>query len=94
MAAVGQQRIPVTVQFILAIAHDDEGDGVVELVVRPGLQRLEHLAVVGEADDLGVDLTPRLKVIKVAEPPKRQGGGKVKTVQELVEKLVNEAKVI
>ncbi|MFN4089154.1 MAG: electron transfer flavoprotein subunit beta/FixA family protein [Alphaproteobacteria bacterium] len=45
-------------------------------------------------DDLGVDIAPRLKVIKVAEPPKRQGGGKVKTVQELVEKLVNEAKVI
>jgi electron transfer flavoprotein beta subunit len=45
-------------------------------------------------EDLGADITPRLKVIKVAEPPKRQGGGKVKTVQELVEKLVNEAKVI
>ena len=29
------------------------------------------------AADLGVDLTPRLETIKVAEPPKRQGGGKV-----------------
>ena len=27
--------------------------------------------------DLGVDLTPRLQTVKVAEPPKRQGGGKV-----------------
>jgi electron transfer flavoprotein beta subunit len=44
--------------------------------------------------DLGVDPTPRLKTLKVAEPPKRQAGIKVKTVQELVDKLKNEAKVI
>ena len=43
---------------------------------------------------LGVDVTPRLTVLKVAEPPKRQGGGKVASVQELVDKLKNEAKVI
>jgi len=44
--------------------------------------------------DLGVDVTPRLTVIKVEEPPKRQAGRKVGSVQELVEKLRNEAKVI
>ena len=44
--------------------------------------------------DFGVDVTPRLKVVKVTEPPKRQGGAKVKTVQELVEKLKNEAGVL
>lgn len=44
--------------------------------------------------DYGVDVTPRLKVLKVTEPPKRKGGVKVKTVQELVEKLKNEAGVI
>ncbi|MBP6011820.1 MAG: electron transfer flavoprotein subunit beta/FixA family protein [Alphaproteobacteria bacterium] len=44
--------------------------------------------------DYGVDVTPRLKVLKVSEPPKRKGGVKVKTVQELVEKLKNEAGVI
>jgi electron transfer flavoprotein beta subunit len=44
--------------------------------------------------DLGVDGTPRLKTINVAEPPKRQGGIKVETVQQLVDKLKNEAKVI
>ena len=37
--------------------------------------------------DLGVDVTPRLKVIKTAEPAKRQGGAKVKTAGELVGKL-------
>ena len=44
--------------------------------------------------DLGVDVTPRLTVVKVEEPPKRQAGKKVGSVQELVEKLRNEAKVI
>jgi electron transfer flavoprotein beta subunit len=44
--------------------------------------------------DYGVDVTPKLKVLKVSEPPKRKGGVKVKTVQELVDKLKNEAGVI
>jgi electron transfer flavoprotein beta subunit len=44
--------------------------------------------------DLGVDPTPRLAVLKVEEPAKRQAGAKVGSVQELVEKLRNEAKVI
>jgi electron transfer flavoprotein beta subunit len=43
---------------------------------------------------LGVDVTPRLTTLKVAEPPKRQGGGKVADVKELVAKLRNDAKVI
>jgi electron transfer flavoprotein beta subunit len=37
--------------------------------------------------DYGVDATPRLKVLKVVEPPKRQAGVKVKTAAELVDKL-------
>ena len=44
--------------------------------------------------DLGVDATPRLKLVKVVEPPKRKAGVKVETVAELVDKLRNEAKVI
>jgi electron transfer flavoprotein beta subunit len=44
--------------------------------------------------DYGVDPAPKLKVLKVTEPPKRKGGVKVKTVQELVDKLKNEAGVI
>ncbi|RYI99641.1 MAG: electron transfer flavoprotein subunit beta/FixA family protein [Acetobacteraceae bacterium] len=44
--------------------------------------------------DLGVDVTPRLTVLKVEEPPKRQAGKKVGSVTELVDKLRNEAKVI
>ena len=45
-------------------------------------------------EDLGVDHTPRLKTVKVEEPPARKGGVKVSSVDELVEKLKNEAKVI
>lgn len=45
-------------------------------------------------EDYGVSITPRLSVIKVAEPPKRKGGGKVSSVDELIDKLKNEAKVI
>ena len=44
--------------------------------------------------DLGVEIAPRLKTLKVEEPPKRKGGVKVASVTELVEKLRNEAKVI
>src|SRR5262249_28868382 len=43
---------------------------------------------------LGVDVTPRLTTLKVVEPAKRKGGGKVADVAELVSKLRNEAKVI
>jgi electron transfer flavoprotein beta subunit len=43
---------------------------------------------------LGVDPAPRLKTLKVVEPPKRSAGVKVKSAGELVEKLRNEAKVI
>ena len=46
------------------------------------------------AADLGVDTTPRVKQIKVEEPPKRKAGIKVASVAELVSKLKNEAKVI
>ncbi len=44
--------------------------------------------------DLGVDVTPRIKTLKVSEPPKRSAGVKVPDVAALVAKLKNEAKVI
>jgi electron transfer flavoprotein beta subunit len=45
-------------------------------------------------DALGVDVTPRLATLKVVEPPKRKGGGRVADAKELVAKLRNEAKII
>jgi electron transfer flavoprotein beta subunit len=43
---------------------------------------------------LGVDAAPRLVTLKVEEPARRQGGRKVASVEELVDKLMNEARVI
>lgn len=45
-------------------------------------------------EDLGVDAKPRLKTLKVSEPPKRGAGVKVPDVATLVDKLKNEAKVL
>ncbi len=44
--------------------------------------------------ELGVDVTPRVKTLKVSPPPERKAGIKVGSVAELVDKLRNEAKVI
>jgi electron transfer flavoprotein beta subunit len=46
------------------------------------------------ASDLGIDIKPRIEQVKVEEPPKRKAGIKVASVEELVQKLKNEAKVI
>ena len=45
-------------------------------------------------DDLGIDITPRLKTIRVEEPPKRSAGIKLPDVATLIDKLKNEAKVL
>ena len=45
-------------------------------------------------EDLGVDVAPRVTVLKVVEPPARDAGVKVSSAAELVEKLRQEAKVI
>ena len=45
-------------------------------------------------EDLGVDVAPRIKTLKVSEPPKRGAGIMVPDVATLVDKLKNEAKVI
>ena len=44
--------------------------------------------------DLGIDVTPSIDILNVVEPPARSAGVKVADVQELVDKLRNEAKVI
>ena len=49
---------------------------------------------VKSAADFGVDASPRLRVVKVAEPAKRKGGIKVETAQDLVMRLKNEAGVL
>jgi len=46
------------------------------------------------ANDLGIDLKPRVRVLKFSPPPKREAGKRLETVQELVNLLHTEAKVI
>lgn len=64
-------------------------------VTLPNLMKAKkkEIAIVTPAD-LGVDVTPRLKTLKVTEPPQRSAGMKVADVAELVDKLRNVAKVI
>ena len=61
----------------------------------PGIMKAKkkELKVV-PVDSLGVDLSPRVKVLKLVAPKQRAGGGKVKDVLDLVAKLKNDAKVI
>ena len=47
-----------------------------------------------EPSDLGVSYDPKVKILNVSEPAERKGGGKVSDVDELIDKLKNEAKVI
>ena len=45
-------------------------------------------------EDLGIDVTPRLNVLEVTEPPARDAGVRVESADELIDKLKNEAKVL
>ena len=60
---------------------------------KPDAARKKELKEIA-ADSLGVDLAPKLKVKTLAAPPKRQAGRKGASVQELVQVLHTEAKVI
>jgi electron transfer flavoprotein beta subunit len=61
----------------------------------PNIMRAKKKPIVPMTpEELGVDVTPRLVTLKVEEPAKRQGGIKVGSVAELVDKLKNEARVI
>jgi electron transfer flavoprotein beta subunit len=62
-------------------------------VTLPNIMKKKPLEVI-KPEDLGVDVTPRLKTLKVVEPPKRSAGVKVPDVKTLVEKLKTEAKVL
>ena len=61
------------------------------LLITAAKQQHDMLMVVQE---LGVDITPRLQTVRVEEPPKRKGGIMVSSIEELVDKLKNEAKVL
>ena len=54
----------------------------------------DHFTTPLKPDALGVDVAPRLRTLKVEEPPRRKAGTKVPDAKTLVQKLKNEAKVI
>ena len=61
----------------------------------PNIMKAKKKPIVEKSPaDYGVDVTPRLKTLKVTEPPRRGGGKKVASVAELVDKLKNEAGVL
>ena len=47
-----------------------------------------------DSKDLNLDISPRLEILEVTEPPERKAGVKVADVSNLIDKLKNEAKVI
>ena len=64
-------------------------------VTLPNIMKAKKKTIdIVKPEELGVDITPRLKTLKVEEPPKRSAGVMVADVAALVEKLKNEAKVI
>ena len=64
-------------------------------VTLPNIMKAKKKQIdIHKPDELGVDVTPRIKTLKVSDPPKRSAGVKVPDVATLVDKLKNEAKVI
>ena len=64
-------------------------------VTLPNIMKAKKKVIdIVKPEDLGVDIAPRLKTLKVEEPPKRSAGVMVADVASLVDKLKNEAKVI
>lgn len=59
-------------------------------VMKAKKKKTETLSI----DDVGIDTAPVLEILSVAEPPKRQAGVMVDSVDELLEKLQTEAKVL
>jgi electron transfer flavoprotein beta subunit len=64
-------------------------------VTLPNIMKAKKKTIdIVKPEDLGVDIAPRLKTLKVEDPPKRSAGVMVADVVALVDKLKNEAKVI
>jgi electron transfer flavoprotein beta subunit len=64
-------------------------------VTLPNIMKAKKKTIdIVKPEDLGIDIAPRLKTLKVEDPPKRSAGVMVADVAALVDKLKNEAKVI
>ncbi len=72
------------------------GERVERGVDMNGVMHMHHMirSHASHDQELGVDVTPQLHIIKVEAPPTRKAGVMVSSVQELVDKLRDEAKVL
>ena len=88
----GLERIKVSIPFVAScdLRLNEPRYASLPNIMKAKKKPIEQLT----ASDLGVDTKPRVEQIKVEEPPKRKAGIKVASVEELVQKLKNEAKVI
>ena len=88
----GLERIKVSIPFVAScdLRLNEPRYASLPNIMKAKKKPLEQINV----SDLGVDTKQRVEQIKVEEPPKRKAGIKVSSVEELVQKLKNEAKVI
>ena len=88
----GLERIKVNMPFI---ASCDLRLNEPRYASLPNIMKAKKKPIdIKSADELGIDVTPRIENIKISEPPSRQKGVMVSDVAELVQKLKYEAKVI
>ena len=88
----GLERIKVNIPFI---ASCDLRLNEPRYASLPNIMKAKKKPIdIKSAEELGVDVTPRIEHIKISEPPTRQKGVMVADVAELVQKLKYEAKVI
>ena len=83
-------RVPLPAVFTVDLRLNEPRYASLPNIMKAKRKPIDRL----EPADLGVDVTPRLTLVHVTEPPPRKAGVKVGSVAELVDKLRNEAKVI
>ena len=88
----GLERIKVNIPFIAScdLRLNEPRYASLPNIMKAKQKPLEVI----KSDDLGVDLNPRISTLKVSPPPEREAGIIVESVDQLIEKLKNEAKVI
>lgn len=89
-AGIQQQTMPVPAVITTDLRLNQPRYATLPNLMKAKKKPLEKI----EAESLGVDLAPKVKIIEVTEPPPRAGGAKVANVEELIDKLKNEAKCL
>jgi electron transfer flavoprotein beta subunit len=90
------EKFGVVSSFEMPLTAEKKTSGVVFVTYSKSAEAIKAIKQLDnfKPEDLGVDVAPRIKTLKVAEPAKRSAGIKVPDVATLVDKLKNVAKVI